>query len=121
MMEQASQDLSACTLIHPSTDRRDWRRWLQHDDRLAPNIDQGIVFDSLEQGTMAAMSGHGVSIGDLLNLPAIRAGLLALALLHSVATGESYYLVWPKNTLCPQPIALLHRFLNQHIPGAAPR
>ena len=121
MMEQARQDLSACTLIHPSTDRRDWRRWLQHDDRLAPNIDRGIVFDTLEQGTMAAMSGHGVSIGDLLlNLPAIRAGLLALPFSTAIATGESYYFVWPKNTLCPQPIALLHRFLNQHIPGPLP-
>ncbi|WP_261797624.1 LysR substrate-binding domain-containing protein, partial [Klebsiella pneumoniae] len=79
MVAQARQNLAACTLIHPSTDRRDWRRWLQHDERPAPNIAQGIVFDTLEQGTMAAMSGHGVSIGDLLlNLPAIRAGLLAL-------------------------------------------
>lgn len=67
------------------------------------------------------MSGHGVSIGDLLlNLPAIRAGLLALPFSTAIATGESYYFVWPKNTLCPQPIALLHRFLNQHIPGPLP-
>ncbi|WP_265671953.1 LysR substrate-binding domain-containing protein [Klebsiella grimontii] len=121
MIEQARQDLAACTLIHPSTDRRDWRRWLQHDERPAPNIAQGIVFDTLEQGTMAAMSGHGVSIGDLLlNLPAIRAGLLALPFSTAIATGEGYYFVWPKNTLSPQPIALLQRFLNQHIPGPLP-
>ena len=70
---------------------------------------------------MAAMSGHGVSIGDLLlNLPAIRAGLLALPFSTAIATGEGYYFVWPKNTLSPQPIALLQRFLNQHIPGPLP-
>lgn len=121
MVAQARQNLAACTLIHPSTDRRDWRRWLQHDERPAPNIAQGIVFDTLEQGTMAAMSGHGVSIGDLLlNLPAIRAGLLALPFSTAIATGEGYYFVWPKNSLSPQPIALLQRFLNQHIPGPLP-
>ncbi|MDM4221826.1 LysR substrate-binding domain-containing protein [Klebsiella pasteurii] len=121
MVAQARQNLAACTLIHPSTDRRDWRRWLQHDERPAPNIAQGIVFDTLEQGTMAVMSGHGVSIGDLLlNLPAIRAGLLALPFSTAIATGEGYYFVWPKNTLSPQPIALLQRFLNQHIPGPLP-
>ena len=121
MVAQARQNLAACTLIQPSTDRRDWRRWLQHDERPAPNIAQGIVFDTLEQGTMAAMSGHGVSIGDLLlNLPAIRAGLLALPFSTAIATGEGYYFVWPKNTLSPQPIALLQRFLNQHIPGPLP-
>lgn len=121
MVAQARQNLAACTLIHPSTDRRDWRRWLQHDERPAPNIAQGIVFDTLEQGTMAAMSGHGVSIGDLLlNLPAIPAGLLALPFSTAIATGEGYYFVWPKNTLSPQPIALLQRFLNQHIPGPLP-
>ncbi|QPF30371.1 LysR family transcriptional regulator [Klebsiella sp. BDA134-6] len=121
MVAQARQNLAACTLIHPSTDRRDWRRWLQHDERPAPNIAQGIVFDTLEQGTMAAMSGHGVSIGDLLlNLPAIRAGLLALPFSTAITTGEGYYFVWPKNTLSPQPIALFQRFLNQHIPGPLP-
>ncbi|HEC2167035.1 TPA: LysR family transcriptional regulator [Klebsiella oxytoca] len=121
MMQQARQDLAACTLIHPSTDRRDWRRWLEHYERPAPDIAQGIVFDTLEQGTMAAMSGHGVSIGDLLlNLPAIRAGLLALPFPTAVTTGEGYYFVWPKNPLSPQPIALLHHFLNQHIPGPLP-
>ncbi|PMT97231.1 hypothetical protein AFB28_05315 [Klebsiella sp. Kd70 TUC-EEAOC] len=57
-----------------------------------------------------------ISLG-LPNLPAIRAGLLALPFSTTIATGEGYYFVWPKNTLSPQPIALLQRFLNQHIPG----
>ena len=119
MQQKALQDLATCTLIHPSTDRRDWRRWLQYcgQQQQQPNISQGLVFDTLEQGTMAAMSGHGVSIGDLLlNLPAIRAGLLALPFSTAVATGEGYYMVWPKNTLNSQPIALLHDFLHQHVP-----
>lgn len=89
---------------------------------LAPNIDRGIVFDTLEQGTMAAMSGHGVSIGDLLlNLPAIRAGLLALPFSTAIATGESYYFVWPKNTLCPQPIAPIASLFKPAYSRPAPR
>jgi DNA-binding transcriptional LysR family regulator len=49
---------------------------------------------------MAAMSGHGVSVGDLfLSLEAIRSGLLALPFPQAVATGEGYYLVWPKRRL----------------------
>jgi DNA-binding transcriptional LysR family regulator len=101
MVEAARQRLSACPLIHPTTDRRDWRRWLQHAGALSQTgINQGIVFDSLEQGTMAAMSGHGVSVGDLfLSLEAIRSGLLALPFPQAVATGEGYYLVWPKRRL----------------------
>ncbi|MGE0970398.1 LysR substrate-binding domain-containing protein [Klebsiella sp. WOUb02] len=107
MTAAAREDLTACPLIHPTTDRRDWRRWLQHSE-LQPAVDlsQGLVFDSLEQGNMAAMSGHGVSVGDLLlSQQALRAGLLTLPFPQAVATGEGYYLVWPANTLSPQPIA----------------
>ena len=49
-----------------------------------------------------------------------RAGLLALPFSTAVATGEGYYLVWPKNTLNSQPIALLHDFLHQHVPESLP-
>ena len=70
---------------------------------------------------MAAMSGHGVSVGDLfLSLQAIRSGLLALPFAQAVATGEGYYLVWPKKRLNPQPVALLYHFLLEHIPAPFP-
>ena len=29
LQAQAQSDIAACELIHPSADRRDWRRWLQ--------------------------------------------------------------------------------------------
>ncbi len=70
---------------------------------------------------MAAMSGHGVSVGDLLlSQQALRAGLLTLPFSQAVATGEGYYLVWSANTLSPQPIALLQAFLLAHVPGPFP-
>ena len=43
---------AACELIHPSPDRRDWRRWLKgsgHD--LEVDITRGQVFDMLERGS----------------------------------------------------------------------
>jgi DNA-binding transcriptional LysR family regulator len=122
MLAAARRDLSACPLIHPTTDRRDWQRWLKQSGRLAPQgMAQGMIFDTLEQGNMAAMSGHGVSVGDLLlSLETIRAGLLATPFPEAVATGEGYYLVWPKNSLNVQPIALLQAFLLAHLPGPVP-
>lgn len=122
MLEAAQHDLSTCPLIHPSADRRDWQRWLQGSGRSSPaGMAQGIVFDTLEQGNMAAMSGHGVSVGDLLlSLQSIRAGLLATPFPEAVATGEGYYLVWPKTSLNASAIALLLAFLRQQLPGPPP-
>lgn len=122
MASAAREDLASCPLIHPTTDRRDWRRWLQHSGQQpAVDLAQGLVFDSLEQGNMAAMSGHGVSVGDLLlSQQALLAGLLTLPFRQAVATGEGYYLVWSANTLSPQPIALLQAFLLAHLPGPFP-
>ncbi|HAT2177122.1 TPA: LysR family transcriptional regulator, partial [Raoultella ornithinolytica] len=45
---------------------------------------------------------------------------LALPFTQAVATGEGYYLVWPKKRLNPQPVALLYHFLLEHIPAPFP-
>ena len=80
---------AACELIHPSPDRRDWRRWLKgsgHD--LEVDITRGQVFDMLEQGIAAAIAGHGISIGDLaLCATAIDEKQLVLPFKTAVNTG----------------------------------
>lgn len=118
LLVQAQRDLSACELIHPSADRRDWRRWLQRTGKFpALNLARGKVFDTLEQGSLAAMSGHGVSVADLLlSLAAIQAGMLALPFKDAVATGEGYYLVWPKTSTRLRNIELLYRWLKKAAP-----
>lgn len=64
LLADGQRDLAACPLIHPSPDRRDWRRWLQKSGIAAPpDLARGQVFDSLEQGNAAAIAGHGISIG----------------------------------------------------------
>lgn len=122
LVAKARHDIAGCELIHPSPDRRDWRRWLkrtqQHD---ALNTAHGKVFDTLEHGYLAAIGGHGVSVGDLLlSLEAIASGLLALPFHEAVATGDGYWLVWPKGTPHAPAIDALYQGLKQAIPQPVP-
>nr|WP_086938736.1 LysR family transcriptional regulator [Thaumasiovibrio occultus] len=119
---QARVDLNDCELIHPTADRRDWRRWLAATDQVGSlDIARGKVFDTLEQGNIAAISGYGISIGDLLlSLEAIARGVLKLPFSQGVITGDAYYLVWPTATSCKSNIELLHRWLNDRVPADIP-
>ena len=119
MLEKAKHHLPDCDLIHPSPDRRDWRRWLKKTGRFSTlNLTGGKVFDTLEQGNLAALSGHGVSVGDLLlSLDAINSELLALPFSEAVATGEGYYLVWPWSSDKKNNINLLLGWLRLHVRG----
>ncbi len=112
-------DLPFCELIHPSPDRRDWRRWLQKaGGEMAVEIHKGKVFDSLEQGIVAAICGHGVSIGDLvLCAQALEQGQLVAPLAQAAGTGDGYYLVWPENTLKKGNIDRLYHFLHSRVPA----
>jgi len=117
-LASARKSLADCELIHPSPDRRDWRRWLQRTGRFPGlNINGGNVFDTLEQGSLAAMSGHGVSVGDLLlSAEALKRGLLSLPCREAVATGDGYYLVWPAHSAVQQNIDTLLNWLKNHVP-----
>ncbi|QQM76881.1 LysR family transcriptional regulator [Aeromonas caviae] len=118
LVETARTDLAACELIHPSPDRRDWRRWLKGTAaRPGLNLASGKVFDTLEQGNMAAISGHGVSVWDLLlSQEAIANGLLALPFHQAVATTDGYYLVWPRHSTRRKHIDSLRRWLTDAVP-----
>jgi DNA-binding transcriptional LysR family regulator len=89
--------LANAELLHPTPDRRDWRNWLRRMGLEGEvSISGGQVFDTLELGMIAAARGYGVSIGDLLMVAEdVAAGRLSLPWPTAVASGESYYLVWP--------------------------
>lgn len=77
----------------------------------------GKVFDTLEQGSLAALNGHGVAMADpRLISEALNNGLLALPFREAVATGDGYYVVWPKNAARGKSIDLLLNWLSVHIP-----
>ncbi|MEK1906427.1 MAG: LysR substrate-binding domain-containing protein [Pseudomonas sp.] len=90
--------LQASELLHPTPDRRDWRRWLQAM-QLGEQVPLkgGQVFDTLELGIVAAARGYGVSIGDLVMIAEdVEQGRLGLPWPCAVASGDSYHLVWPR-------------------------
>lgn len=122
LVEQARQDISRCELIHPSPDRRDWRRWLKRTGKFSGlNIARGTVFDTLEQGIRAAVSGHGISVADvLLCQEAISSGQLALPFSEAIASGEGYWLVWPKGSPRITNIELLCSALKASAPCNLP-
>lgn len=63
------------------------------------------------------MNGHGVAMADLrLTLEALERGLLALPFREAIATGDGYYLVWPKNSLRRENIERLMAWLDLHTP-----
>lgn len=105
-------------LIHPSPDRRDWRRWLARSGfEEETDLMRGKVFDTLEQGNAAAIAGHGVSVGDLaMCAAAIADGQLTLPFKTAVNTRDGYYLVWPDGSRKLPYIKRLLAFLQDCIP-----
>ncbi|ORC58818.1 LysR family transcriptional regulator [Pseudomonas floridensis] len=105
-------------LIHPSTDRRDWRRWLKRMNLSElVSLDTGKVFDTLDQGITAAVRGHGVSIGDLFLIAnEVHDGQVVLPFDSAVGTGDAYYLVWLQDSFKRQRVLELREHLLSCLP-----
>lgn len=110
--------LGRMALVHPSADRRDWRRWVEGSGLMGEiELNRGVCFDTLDQGMAAAMAGHGVSIGDLALIgPHLRDGRLGLPFREAVMTGDGYYLVWPEGSAWEEAILGLGAFLLEQRP-----
>jgi LysR family glycine cleavage system transcriptional activator len=105
--------LKRAELLHPTPDRRDWRQWLQAMG-LADQISLkgGQIFDTLELGMVAAARGYGVSVGDLVMVAEdVAQGRMGLPWPTAVASGCSYYLVWPKARRGHERVERLRDFL----------
>ncbi|WP_137886461.1 LysR substrate-binding domain-containing protein [Pseudomonas sp. 2FE] len=104
-------------LLHPTPDRRDWRQWLERMGLSAQvSLKGGQVFDTLELGMVAAARGYGVSIGDLVMVAEdVEQGRLALPWPSAVASGASYYLVWPKARRGQERLRRLSEFLQAEV------
>lgn len=113
-------DLRQCEFLHPSPDRRDWRRWLARMDALDISIDKGQVFDTLDQGISAAQQGLGISVVDLTLVSAdLAAGRLATPFKHAVATGDGYYMAWLKSSPKARQMLKLREYLLSQVPPLA--
>ncbi|MBA6045992.1 LysR substrate-binding domain-containing protein [Pseudomonas lactis] len=109
--------LATAELLHPTPDRRDWRYWLQRMGLSSHvSLKGGQVFDTLELGMIAAARGYGVSMGDLLMVAEdVAQGRLSLPWPTAVASGESYYLVWPKTRPGGERLRRLAEFLQGEV------
>ncbi|RQR27444.1 LysR substrate-binding domain-containing protein [Burkholderia sp. Bp9142] len=100
-------DLAGHTLLHPTRDHRDWKRWLAHAG--APHVDstRGLSFETLDLATHAAIDGYGVAIGDrTLADESLAAHRLVMPFDISLPTGMGYYFVYPGGAEQQQKIQL---------------
>jgi DNA-binding transcriptional LysR family regulator len=109
--------LATAELLHPTPDRRDWRYWLERMGLSSQvSLKGGQVFDTLELGMIAAARGYGVSMGDLLMVAEdVAQGRLSLPWPSAVASGEHYYLVWPKTRPGGERLRRLADFLQSEV------
>ncbi|MEE3925087.1 LysR substrate-binding domain-containing protein [Pseudomonas viridiflava] len=109
--------LANAELLHPTPDRRDWRTWLNRmglADKVS--LKGGQVFDTLELGMIAAARGYGVSMGDLLMVAEdVAQARLSLPWRTAVASGENYYLVWPRTRPGVERLRRLSDFLQAEV------
>ena len=59
------QDVLNYTLLHPSTDYWDWKKWFESAGLDPADAERGQVFDTTETTLRATLSGLGITIGDL--------------------------------------------------------
>ncbi|WP_175838601.1 LysR substrate-binding domain-containing protein [Burkholderia anthina] len=113
-------DLARHTLLHPTRDHRDWKRWLAQAG--APHVDstRGLSFETLDLATHAAIDGYGVAIGDrTLVDESVAAHRLVMPFDISLPTGMGYYFVYPGSAEQQQKIQLFGDWIaNERTRGA---
>ncbi|MCA8256318.1 LysR family transcriptional regulator [Burkholderia sp. AU31624] len=113
-------DLARHTLLHPTRDHRDWKRWLDHAG--APHVDstRGLSFETLDLATHAAIDGYGVAIGDrTLADESVAAHRLVMPFDLSLPTGMGYYFVYPDCAEQQQKIQLFGGWIADERKGAS--
>lgn len=90
-----NDDLDEAVLLHPNTDRLDWRRWADATGRDDLDLDRGHVFDTFDAAVRAAEGGHGIAMADI-NLIGddLSLGRLVAVAPAPVPSGFAYWLVW---------------------------
>jgi len=113
-------DLAGHTLLHPTRDHRDWKRWLDHAG--APHVDstRGLSFETLDLATHAAIDGYGVAIGDrTLADESVAAHRLVMPFDFSLPTGMGYYFVYPDGAEQQEKIQLFGGWFADEREGAS--
>lgn len=113
----ASTRLSDATLLHTTTDRRDWPWWLAEVGMDLPESDKGPAFETLDMAVRAAEAGHGVALGDLsLIAQDLHAGRLRLVASQARYTGRGVYFLRPAQSRPNEALAVFQGWLQQTAP-----
>lgn len=111
-------DLQNHTLLHPSTDHRDWHLWLQANGESSVDPDKGLAFETMDAALRAASSGHGVTISDLsLIKEELESEWLLQPFPEALYTGRGYYFVYPANTSQEYQISAFREWLFAELAG----
>jgi LysR family glycine cleavage system transcriptional activator len=121
---RAPADVELHILLHPTSDRQDWRKWLAAaglPDRFA---DRGQVFQTLDLATSAAVGGLGVAMADLhLVEEELADGRLVAPFDVVVHDGTGYVLLAEQGRLAEPRLAVFRDWLLAELAtqdGAAP-
>ena len=102
-------DLAGATLLHTTTDRRDWPWWLNAMGIETTAGIKGPAFETLDMAVRAAEAGYGVALGDLsLIAEDLHAGRLKLVMPKPLYTGRGVYFV--RSSIQTQPSDALETF-----------
>lgn len=106
-------------LLHPSQDKRDWKKWL--DDTGYKNsfsVEEGMTFDTIDQGITAAYQGLGISIADLSMIQGdLENNRLYIPFPYAVHSGMGYFFVRPKHSAHQILLEDFISFLSLHSPS----
>ncbi|HEV3105942.1 MAG TPA: LysR substrate-binding domain-containing protein [Trinickia sp.] len=108
-------DLMGHTLLHPTRDHRDWKRWLAFVGARGVDANVGPSFETLDLATNAAMQGFGVAIGDAtLAAEDVAAKRLVMPFDALVESGSRYYFVYPESVAHLSKVARFCEWLAEH-------
>ncbi|HSI56367.1 MAG TPA: LysR substrate-binding domain-containing protein [Ideonella sp.] len=114
-------DLARHTLLHPTRDHADWRRWLNAAGAPHLRADHGQNFETMDLAMDAAVHGFGVAIGDcLLAADDLAARRLVRPFDLALPTGQHYYLVMPEHHARSAKLAAFRAWLLEHLSAPPP-
>lgn len=110
-------DLKSHTLLHTTSDRRDWPMWFRCFDSDGRHAQEGPAFETLDMAVRAAEAGFGVALGDLsLISNELSSGKLRLALPFAVNSGRGTYFVCSGENWERRDIMALRDWLHSNSP-----
>ena len=105
------------TLLHTTTDRRDWPLWFEAVDYEGRPDLEDPAFETLDMAVRAAEAGHGVAIGDLSLIgDDIDSGKLLIPIAKPFYSGRGIYFVCPKDNTKLKAVACFRDWLLSDAP-----